>query len=231
MHLRNVLLTFIRLVLTVPRIHSLKAIICDSSNVRVVELLDTNIASYCDHHRTVEAPKQARYELWTKLRTLFQISMASSEETRHEVFAWSMNRILLSTIRPQTADTVYVFYDAIDDDVITQLKKWNIEDPVAVSGPSFMNSEKTFFAYNVVIRKMYSNVTSHRGVGITGHSTSLTNTCPFFFSLSMGRKWITEILETTKKKFDRVPVSMIPQSYSLWREFCLPIRCLQKAQQ
>ena len=87
-----------------------------------------------------------------------------------------MNRILLSAIRPQTADTVYVFYDAIDDDVITQLKKWNIEDPVAVSGPSFMNSEKTFFAYNVVIRKMYSNFTSHRGVGITGQSTSLTNT-------------------------------------------------------
>ena len=53
-----------------------------------------------------------------------------------------MNRILLSTIRPQTAETVYVFYDAIDDDVITQLKKWDIEDPVAVSGPSFMNSEK-----------------------------------------------------------------------------------------
>ena len=59
---------------------------------------------------------------------------------------------------------------------------------------------KTFFAYNVGIRKMYSNFISHRGVGITGHSTSLTNTCPFFFSLSMGRKWITEILETTKKK-------------------------------
>ena len=34
MHLRNVLLTFIRLVLTVPRIHSLESIICDGSNVK-----------------------------------------------------------------------------------------------------------------------------------------------------------------------------------------------------
>jgi len=54
----------------------------------------------------------------------------------------SMNRILSSTIRPQTANTMYVFYDTIDDDGITQLKKLEDEDPVAVSGPSFANSEK-----------------------------------------------------------------------------------------
>jgi hypothetical protein len=54
----------------------------------------------------------------------------------------SMNRILLSTIWPQTANTMYVFYDAIDADVITQLKKCEDEDPVAISGPSFTNSEK-----------------------------------------------------------------------------------------
>jgi len=126
------------LVLTVPRIESLVATICDCSNVKEVEILDSDIPRYCDDHRTVEAPKRAQYEVWTKLRTSFRISMAIAIKCLQR----SMNRILSSTIRPQTANTMYVFYDTIDDDGITQLKKLEDEDPVAVSEPSFTNSGK-----------------------------------------------------------------------------------------
>ncbi len=101
------------LALTVPRIESLVATICDCSNVKEVELLNSNIPSYCDEHRTAEAPKQAQYELWTKLRTPFQILMAIAIRCLQR----SMNRILSSTIRRQTANTMYVFYDTSDDDV------------------------------------------------------------------------------------------------------------------
>ena len=69
MHHRTVLLTFLYLVLTTPWIHSLEATICDCSNVKEIGLLDTSLPSYCDHHRTIETPKEARYELWTRTQT------------------------------------------------------------------------------------------------------------------------------------------------------------------
>ena len=69
MHLRTVLLTLMPLVLTVPRINSLDVTIFDCSNVKDVGLLDTSLPSYCDHHRTVETPKEARYEIWTRPQT------------------------------------------------------------------------------------------------------------------------------------------------------------------
>ena len=69
MHLRTVLLTLMPLFLTVPRINSLDATICDCSNVKDVGLLDTSLPSYCDHHRTIETPKEARYEIWTRPQT------------------------------------------------------------------------------------------------------------------------------------------------------------------
>ena len=53
MHLRIVLLTFMKFVLSVPRKNSLEATICDCSNVKGVALLDTNTPSDCDNHRTV----------------------------------------------------------------------------------------------------------------------------------------------------------------------------------
>jgi Ricin-type beta-trefoil lectin domain len=69
MYQRTVLLTFLFLALTTPWIKSLEATICDCSDVKEVGLLDTSLPSYCDHHRTIESPKPAQYELWTRLPT------------------------------------------------------------------------------------------------------------------------------------------------------------------